>query len=187
MRDVFRYNDSFNAMELATADRRFEQLIERRERLIERSRFGVLALNGASAVGILSNYQSLRSELVVELPSALAFFGVGMILALISIHFETIFVGNRAAHMFGHLSSLRRIRATLDDQFTERSEAKFSEQLKELEERSGRGSITKIELDDSKDGLPSDFAYSPVALTTLSFAGGAWIRGVLAILYAVVA
>ena len=68
MRDVFRYNDSFNAMELATADRRFEQLVERRERLIERSRFGVLALNGASAVGILSNYESLRSELGVELP-----------------------------------------------------------------------------------------------------------------------
>ena len=110
-----------------------------------------------------------------------------MILALMSIYFETIFVGNRAAHMFGHLSSLRRIRATLDDHLTERSEAKFREQLKELEERSERGSITKIELDDLKDGLPSDFAYSPVALTTLSFAGGAWIGGVLAILYAVVA
>jgi hypothetical protein len=107
-----------------------------------------------------------------------------MMLALLSIFFETIFVGNRAAHMFGHLSLLRRMRATLDNHLTERSEELFSEQLKEVEERSARGSITKIELDDSKDGLPNDFAYSPAALTTLNFAAGAWVGGVLAMLFA---
>lgn len=181
LRDAYRYIDSFNAMELATADRRFEQLIERKERLIERSRFGILALNGASAIGILSNYQGLRSELGIDPRTALIFFAVGMILALVSIHFETIFVGNRAAHMFGHLSLLRRIRATLDNDLADECEKKLDEQLKELEERSERESI-KIELDDSKDGLPNDFAYSPVALSTLSFSGGAWIAGVVAVL-----
>lgn len=187
LRDAYRYNDSFNAMEVATADRRFEQLIERRERLIERSRFGILALNGASAVGILSSYQRLHSELGIDPRSALVFFAVGMVLALVSIHFETIFVGNRAAHMFGHLSLLRRIRATLDDHLTERNETKFGEQLEDLEERSNRDSLTRIELDDSKDGLPNDFAYSPIALITLNFAGGAWIGGILAVLVALLA
>ena len=184
LRDVYPYNDSFNAMEVATADRRIEQQIERRERLIERSRFGILALNGASAIGILSSYLGLWLELSLDPRSALVFFAVGMILALLSIHFETIFVGNRAAHMYGHLSSLRRIRATLDNHLTESSEKRLGEQLKELEERSERESITKIELDDSIDGLPNDFAYSPLALTTLNFAAGAWIGGVLAMLIA---
>lgn len=184
LRDAYPYNDSFNAMELATADRRFEQLIERRERLIERSRFGVLVLNGASTVGILSSYQGLRSELGNDLHFALVFFAVGMILALISILVETNFVGTRAAHMFGHLSFLRRTRATLDDHFSERSEKRFSEQLEQLAARSERESITKIELDDSKDGLPNDFAYSPAALVTLNFSGGAWVGGVLAMLFA---
>lgn len=184
LRDAYPYNDSFNAMEVATADRRFEQLIERKERLVERSRFGIIALNGASTIGILSTYEGLRSELGIDPRFALVFFAVGMILALVSIFYETIFVGNRAAHMYGHLSSLRRIRATLDNHLTESSEKRFGEQLKELEERSERESITKIELDDSKDGLPNDFAYSPVALITLNFAAGAWIGGVLTMLLA---
>ncbi len=184
LRDAYPYNDIFNAMELATADRRFEQLIERRESLIERSRFGILALNGASTIGILSSYQGLRSELGIDPRSALMLFAVGMILALLSIFFEINFVGSRAAHMFGHLSLLRRTRATLDDHLTERSEKRFEEQLKQLEERSERNSITKIELDDSKDGLPNDFAYSPAALITLNFAAGAWVGGVLAMLFA---
>lgn len=184
LRDAYPYNDSFNAMEVATADRRFEQLIERRERLIERSRFGILALNGASTIGILSTYRELRPEVGIDLRYALMFFAGGMILALLSIFFETNFVGHRAAQMFGYLSFLRRTRATLDDYLTEKTEKRLGEQLDEMEERSKRGSITKIELDDSKDGLPSDFAYSPAALIALNFAGGAWIGGVLTMLLA---
>ena len=183
LRDAYPGNDSFNAMELATADRRFEQLIERRERLIERSRFGVLALNGASTVGLISSYQGVKSA-GFEPSSALVFFAVGMILALLSIFFETLFVGARAAHMFGHLSSLRSIRATLDDRLTERGEKILAEQLQAMGERAERESITKIELDDAKDGLPNDFAYSPLALVTLHSAAGAWIGGVLAMLLA---
>ena len=184
LRDAYPYNDSFNAMEVATADRRFEQLIDRRERLIERSRFGILALNGASAIGILSSYQGLQSELHIDPRSVLVFFAVGMILALLSISFETNFVGTRAAHTFGHLSLLRRMRATLDNHLNESNEESFHKQLNELGKRSERDFTPKIELDDSKDGLPNDFAYSPVALTTLNCAGGAWIGGVLAMLYA---
>lgn len=182
LRDAYPANDSLNAMEVSTADRRFEQLLERRERLIERSRFGILALNGASTIGILSTYKALRSELGMDPQIALGFFAVGMILALLSIFFETIFVGNRAAHMFGHLSSLRAMRATLDDRLTESSEKKFGEQLARLEERSLRRSVTKIHLDDAKDGLPNDFAYSPRALITMNFAGGMWVGGVVAML-----
>src|SRR5688572_3328054 len=96
MRDAYRYDDSLNAMEVATADRRFEQLIERRERLIERSRFGALALNGASAIGILSSYQDLRTVVGIDPRAALVFFAVGMIMALVSILFETNFTGARA-------------------------------------------------------------------------------------------
>ena len=184
LRDAYPYNDSFNAMEVSTADRRFEQLIERRERLIERSRFGILALNGASTIGVLSTYREMRPELDIDPRFALMFFAGGMILALMSIFLETNFVGHRAAQMFGHLSSLRRMRATLDDYLTEKSEKRLGEQFEEIAERSKRGSITKIELDDSKDGLPSDFAYSPAALIALNFAGGAWISGVLIMLLA---
>lgn len=184
LRDVYRWNDSFNAMEVATADRRFEQLIERRERLIERSRFGILALNGATTIGILSNYQELHSQLHDDLNCALMFFSLGMISALVSILFETTFVGHRAAQMFGHLSALRRIRATLDSELSEVHQKQLDQELKHLSERSKRGSTTKIRLDDSKDGLPNDFAFSPVALVTLNLGGGAWIGGVLLMLSA---
>jgi hypothetical protein len=53
-----------------------------------------------------------------------------------------------------------------------------------LAERSKRESITRIHLDDAKDGLPNDFAFSPLALMTLNAAGAAWIGGVLAMLFA---
>lgn len=177
LRDAFPYNDSFNAMEVATADRRFEQLIERRERLIERSRFGILALNGASVIGVLSSYESLRALAGTEPRFALAFFVAGMVFALLSIHFETNFVGSRAAHMFGHLSRLRRIRSTLDDRLTNETADRLDEQLREIEVRSSRQSLA-IKLDETKDGLPNDFAFSPLAMLSFNFAGGAWIGGV---------
>lgn len=182
LRDAHRYNDSINAMEVATSDRRFEQLIERRERLFERSRFGILALNGASAVGILSNYNGLRAESGFDPGLPLAFFAVGMIAALISIFFETNYVGHRASHLFGHLSHLRRMRATLDDHLTEGNERRLIEQLEYLSERSARDTF-KIELDDSKDGLPNDFAFSSPALITMNLSGGAWIGGALTVLF----
>jgi hypothetical protein len=181
LRDVYPYNDSFNAMEVATADRRFEQLIERRERLIERSRFGVLALNGASAIGILSNYSDLRSAIGHEPQVALVFFASGMILGLFSIFTETSFVGYRAAQMFGHLSALRHLRATLDNHYNEQSERLFAEQLNELGERAKR-ETSGIKLDDTKDSLPNDFAYSPTALSTLNASGAAWMGGVIAMI-----
>lgn len=184
VRDKYPYNDSFNRMNLAIADRRFEHLIERRERFIERSRFGVLALNGASAIGILSSYHALRTDLSIDPRSALAFFAVGMILALLSILFDTNFLGHRAAQAYGHLSKLQRTRATLDSHLSEKNEQQLGEQLNEMSERSERTSVTKIQLDDSKDGLPNDFAYSRAALITLNFGAGAWIGGAASLLLA---
>ena len=126
VRDKYPYNDSFNRMDLPIADRRFEQLIGRRERLIERSRFGVLALNGASAIGILSSYHALRTDLSIDSRSALAFFAVGMILALLSIFFDTNFLGHRAAQAYGHLSKLQRMRGTLDSHLSERTNSNLA-------------------------------------------------------------
>jgi hypothetical protein len=131
-----------------------------------------------------SVYNALQSAIGIEPRSALAFFAVGMILALLSIFFETNFVASRAAHMFGHLSSLRRIRATLDDHLTDRGEKNLHQQLEEIGVRAERESITKIHLDDSKDGLPNDFAYSTWALISLNLAAAAWIGGVSAMLCA---
>lgn len=183
LRDAYPFNDSFNAMEVATADRRFEQLIERRERLIERSRFGILALNGASVVGILSSYDELKTVLGVDPRYALAFFGIGMILAVVSIFSDINFLGSRAAQMFGHLSALRLIRATLDDHLSERSEQRLGDLIDEMGRRSERGSSTKIELDENKDGLPNDFVFSPIALGTMNCAAGSWIGGAIAIMW----
>ncbi len=177
VRDFHPANDSYNAMDIATADRRFEQLIERKERLAERSRFGVLALNGASAIGLMSNYDKVRSALEIDPRTALAFFAVGMLLAVASIFFETNFVGARAAHMFGHLSALRNVRATLDDHLTDENERRLCEQLNSIHERSTRRG-TRIRLDDKKDGLPNDFVYSPSALVTMNFGASCWIIGV---------
>lgn len=187
LRDAYPYNDSFNAMEVATADRRFEQLVERREKLIERSRFGVLALNGASTIGVLSNYEGLRSELGVDPRIALTFFTTGMILSVVSIFFETNFLASRAAQAFGHLSSLRAMRATLDDRLTEVTEKRLGQQLNEMKARSARGSVTKIELEVEKTGLPNDFAYSPAALIALNFGAGAWTGGVVTMMAALFA
>lgn len=184
MRDVYRYSDTINANELATADRRFEQLIERKERLVEQSRFGVLALNGASAAGILAEYEGVQRATGENPAIALAFFVVGMILSLLSILAETIFVGARAAEMFGHLSALRHMRGTLDERYTEKNEQSLGEQLRVMQDRLARTSPNKIELEVENAGFPSDFSYSPVALSTLNFAGGAWIGGAVLLLFA---
>lgn len=176
-----------NAMEVATADRRFEQLIERREHLIERSRFGVLAINGASTIGILSIYQQLQSALNVDPRYALILFAIGMISAFLSIFFETNFLAHRTAEMFGYLSALRNIRATLDDRSSESSEERLREQLNALAIRAKHSSITKIDLDNENGTMPNDFAFSPWALICLNFSAGAWISGVLAVVASMVA
>lgn len=184
LKDQFRYNDSINAMELAAADRRFEQLIDRRERLIERSRFGILALNGASLIGVLSSYETLNAHLSVDVRMLLAFFTVGMIFALGSIFAETNSVGNRAAQSYAHLSHLRHMRATLDDKAIERNEQQFKAQLEELGVRSKRPMSVARKLDSDEPAIPNDFDYSPAALTSLYFAGGAWVGGAITVLAA---
>ena len=181
VRDLYRYNDSSNSMDLAATDRRFEQLLERRDRLIERSRFGLLALNGASIIGIISSFDKLKATAGMDPRFPMAFFVVGMILAIVSIYFETQFTNARSAHTFVHLSRLRTIRSTLDDSLNDEASQRLSDQLKAMSVISKREG-SDITLDDDRDGLPNDFAFSQAALVTLNFAGGAWIGGVTAMI-----
>lgn len=177
--EVHTYSDTLNALELATADRRFEQLLERRDRLVERSRFGILALNGASIVGVLSNVERLQKAFGLDITLSLSLFAGGMILAVMSIFFETNFVGARAAQMSGHLSMLRDMRATLDSEYSIENEDRLLEHSEAVKSRLERISATKIDLDFEKQAFPNDFSFSLWALITLNFGAGMWLAGIL--------
>ena len=183
MKDAYPSSDSVNAMELASIDRRFEQLIERRERITERSRFGLLALNGASVAGVLSSFSTLTANLSLDPLWPLAFFTVGMIFTVASIFFETNFLGARASQAYGHLMHLRTVRAVLDDKLTDDNEQRHLALLQTHAERAKLGANAPHKIDIDEPTLPNDFAYSPAALTTLNFGGSAWIGGALIILF----
>lgn len=58
LREIYRAGATMADEELGITTRRYEQLVDRRDKLRERTRFGLLALNAASLAALLSGFGS---------------------------------------------------------------------------------------------------------------------------------
>ncbi|WP_374589669.1 hypothetical protein [Novosphingobium sp.] len=117
----FKYNAAANEIDLIEAEKRLDALLEKRSRLSERTTFGLLALNGASAVGTFSILQGSKEalNLIGIQPSAVIFslvaFLLGMMFAVVGVWKETVHLTETAGKQFARTNALRNIKKSLSD------------------------------------------------------------------------
>jgi len=146
---------------------RFEYLVARRDQLLDRLRFGILALNGASLVALISalggdgaaaTWIGLNPPRAKESAAA---FVVGTIFAVVSIMIDANIYRTEAGDAEVRRSTLSRLTALY--------EAPMS---KENYDRAGAA------MSDYHKLPPVDFQFSKWAIMLLNASGGAWLFGV---------
>ena len=166
--EVNPVNATYYAKEADLAAARFSYLVERRDQLHEKLRMGILALNGASLIGLLSalggegkaaSWLGFTSE---NAKYSVAFFAGGIIAAGISAIVQANLFTNEAGD-----ANTRRSQASWLASFhaAEASEANWNK-LESLAEEFGKAPIV-------------DFQYSLAAIILQNLAGGAWLAGIL--------
>jgi hypothetical protein len=145
--------------------------LARREKLSERSAFGLLGLNAGSIVAMFSAWASLGAIGIdkATLGSLFVTMLVGMGAAVLSIFFETNHVTGMAAEEYRRLSHFWQTETLLEMPPT-------TENLDLLGELVA--SLNTVN--------PKDFSYSPAALVLLNLAGGCWMASACVIAFKVI-
>lgn len=170
MHEAFPSAARSNAMDLEQSSARFLSLVERKERLAERSAFGLLALHAGSIVALFSAWSSL-SDLGVTKDSAgflLAMMLVGMGCAIASIRYETDHVTIMGGEEFRRLTHFRITEALLQLRADTDTMDRLGQQIATLD-----------------SVRPKDFEYSPPAMWLVNTSGGLWIGAASAVIYQV--
>lgn len=166
VKDAQRFLASTTASRLHAAQNRYDYLIERRDRMNDRVRTGLILLNSASLLGVLT---ALGTELiataefgidVADLAFSASCFITGSILAAAALMWETWTVAPQAAKQFDRLSRLENLQGTLDLELSGNSLDDCRKRMNEVHALP-----------------PEDFAFSHLANWLGNFAAGAWLAG----------
>jgi hypothetical protein len=166
MSDVRRYLDSTNKHQLSIAETRYEYLLQRRDQLFDKVRNGLLALNSASLLAVLTalgnpTVSSGKFGLSVnDLAAAACAFAVCLILACVGFWIETNRMQGEVATQFDRMLRHQNLRGMLDSTFTAEHDAQCHEAMKE---------VHKLP--------PKDFGHSKFEIIVTNTAGGIWIGG----------
>lgn len=174
MRDLYGYNASLADAEADLAARRYEYLIEQRDKLNERIRFGILTLNAASLVALASFVgEKDKIEPLGLGGSAIGFaalmFGLGLACAAIAIWSNSNHAILAPARAFEILTKAENRRAHMDQRCGESEEEEFRQLL------------------DEKPHASPDFAFSKLTITLTNSAGSIWLGGLMYVVYKVAA
>ena len=169
LRDLFSYNAVRAESEASLADRRYEYLIEQRDKLNERIRFGILTLNAASLVALASLVGDEKKVKALGLGStsigfAALMFGIGLATAALSIWSNSNYAIHAPASAYEILMSAEHKRAYLEHTCSERSEDEYGRIL------------------DEKPNKSPDFAFSKLTIWLTNSAGSFWLSGLLFII-----
>jgi|GEM_PF-3962013 len=173
-KDLYRFNSKFNELELDEAEARYQHLLERKERLTERTTFGLLALNSGSIVAGFTAIGSPEFMAAVGISAStiafsIAAFLVGMMLALAAIQFDSNKLTQVSGVQFVRVSHLRILASLLSSELSPDNENELAKAIKKLDEVQ-----------------QADFDVSHFAIAMLHFSGGAWLAGALAFFWQVV-
>jgi len=172
LRDLFSYNAVRAEGEAALALRRYEYLIEQRDKLNERIRFGILTLNAASLVALASLVGDEKKLKALGLGSAsigtaAMLFGIGLAAAALSIWSNSNHIIDAPASAYEILMRAEHKRAYLEHVCSERAEDEFGKILGEMPNKS------------------PDFAFSRLTILLTNSAGSFWLSGLLFIIFTV--
>lgn len=164
LREIYRVNATLADEDLYIATRRYEQALDRRDKLRERTRFGLLALNAASLVALLSSLGSpWATKLQIDeadIAQSVFFFLVGLIGGAIAIWWSGITATRDAATDFEDLLEVRQRKADYDGAATPDAEKKL------------------VNRPAPKWKIPPDYRWSKIDNLLTNLAGSAWLCAV---------
>lgn len=164
LRQIYRVNATLADEELCITTRRYEQTVDRRDKLRERTRFGLLALNAASLVALVSSLGSpwFTKLQITEADIALTafYFLVGLMGGATAIWWSGITATRDAASDFENLLEVRQRKADYDAAATVEAEEKLlNRPAPELK-------------------IPPDYRWSKIDNLLTNLAGCAWLGGI---------
>ena len=164
LREIYRVGATLADEELSITTRRYEQTVDRRDKLRERTRFGLLALNAASLAALLS---SLGGHWVAKLQiseadiaQAVLCFLLGLMSGAIAIWWSGITATRDAASDFENLLKVRQRKAEYDGAATAEAERNL------------------VNRPPPKWEIPPDYRWSKIDNLLTNFAGGAWLSAI---------
>lgn len=164
LRDIYRVNAILADEELSITTRRYEQTVDRRDKLRERTRFGLLALNAASLAALLS---SLGSQWVTRLQiteadiaQTVTLFLAGLMAGATAIWWSGITATRDAASDFENLLEVRQRKADFDGAATAEAEMKL------------------VNRPEPEWKIPPDYRWSKIDNLLTNLAGAAWLSAI---------
>ena len=164
LREIYRVNATMADEELFITTRRYEQTIDRRDKLRERTRFGLLALNAASLVALFS---SLGSQWIsalqvteADIAQTALFFLIGLMAGSIAIWWSGITATSDAASDFENLMDVRQRKAEFDGAATPEAELKL------------------VNRTPAKVKILPDYRWSKIDNILTNLAGSVWLSAV---------
>ena len=168
MQEIYGYNASIEKEEFAVATRRYEYALDRREKVLDRTRFGALAINGATLLAVLGAFgnsgQILHQFGVSDtaLKSTIVILTIGMALSALAIWWIAIFHTQIAAKDFEHLSKSCHRNALMQARATDDIQDQFSRALIEKSHN-------------------TDFSYSKLDHLLINASGSCWLTAIVSL------
>lgn len=168
VRDVQAYLDSTVNSRLPRSAARYDYLLQRRDQTNDRIRTGLIVLNSASLLGVLT---ALGTDVIAEERFAIGIsdlvfsaccFILGAIFAASAVMVESWRLPEEAAEQFDRLSRDEALRAALDNHLTEANLDSCRDRMQDVHQLP-----------------PADFQYSPSAMWLANMAGGSWLAGLV--------
>lgn len=171
LREIYRVGATLADEQLLLTTRRYEQMLDRRDKLRERTRFGLLALNAASLAALLSGLGSdWIAKLQVteaEVAQTVLLFLIGLMVRATAIWWSGITATSDAASDFENLLEVRQRKAEYDAAATIEAENKLINRLP-----------------PERKILP-DYRWSKTDNVLTNIAGGVWLSAVSGIAWKV--
>lgn len=168
LKDNLVVNLAMHQFDLAAAENELQYFIRRRDEANEKLRFGLVGLNGASLVALLSALGGRGSAATWlgftpqnALFSALLFVA-GLMLAGYSINTQQNLSTTESGDASARVQTLRRLVALYEQDNTQANNDRYGETLAEYH---------KLPL--------TGFQFSSWAITAQHFSGGVWLAGIL--------
>lgn len=171
LREIYRVGATLADEELSITTRRYEQTVDRRDKLRERTRFGLLALNAASLAALVSSLGSQWATKFqineADVAQAAMFFLVGLMGGATAIWWSGITATRDAASDFENLLEVRQRKADYDGAATVEAEKKL------------------VNRPAPEWKIPPDYRWSKIDNLLTNLAGAAWLSGVSGIVWRV--
>ena len=166
VRDLQRYVDSVAKSQLPVAQAHYAYLLERKDRSNDRIRTGLIVINSASLLGVLTalGTEAISSQQfgigIGDLAFSASAFILGTMLAAAAVMVDSWRLPEEAAVQYDRVSRQENLRAALDTELNEDNLVNF-----------------RLRMEDVHALPQKDFEYSPIATVLTNFAGGAWLAG----------